>query len=287
MASTTTRNRFNGLERMFENKVPRAFGACFAPSCTTLETIDENPMGTTDMTCHGEHKDALGKMQAGIKQKIVESVGPWKNQFSGEEDEAFLRELNLTEGDVCTEKMKRPVVSEEVHANWATWESGSISDLNTIGEETLGNLENKGELKTRKDVKNGGSVLGSNNNVTQGYGVFSSKRLKHLPGSYKQSVRSKFDYYRKHHTFVGDSTTVAQNANEKKQQEPASTENAVAKKPVLAPIATQVASEDIKNEKSTGSPGSQRNELAKQILIRQHVQPMVSPQTTSRVAVDP
>lgn len=254
---TTTSSNFEKLEkleRMVQEKVRGAFTACLAPSnCTSVGDTDGNDSNKMEEgfdAVRAKQTLALRKMEAGIKKHVstIASIGVKSLMIDDEEDDALLTELA---SDPCCEDS----------------ESGC---LNTIGDETLANIENKKDERANKSA--GG--------------------VKHLPGSYKQSARSKFDYYRKHRAFGGGgalhpisennegSASIEANSASKTTSS-TSTPHASNTTPLqelrmvqraLAPLKMEEVSEETKLDLT--SPASKRNELAKQILKRrQLVQP--------------
>jgi hypothetical protein len=254
-----TGNKFEKLEqfeRMLQEKVRGAFTACLAPipNCTsTVGNVDETDVFKMEgdfETARSKQQEALRRMEAGIKKMSNMALG---TEYPVDDEE-----------DPCSDG------------------SSESECLNTIGEETLANIENK---RVELTAKGSAAVQGS--------------AVKHLPGSYKQSARSKFDYYRKHRTFGGGALRpISENINE---QETSSSEangsskttsttstpaaaNTVPRKALdlaLSPLTTQEQGTE-ETKLSLPSPASKRNLLAKQILRRRQHQP-----SQLRVLVEP
>lgn len=259
------------LERMLEEKVPLAFGACFAPKSTSIdENTRPNPIE--------RESEAFTKLEADIKNRFTLAVSQQKLDFLAREDEALLTELNLMECDSCSVESVAAIESEEINADDSFCDADSMGNLNSIGEETLLNIENRGGQKVNDQscATRSGQVLSRNDNVNNGCESRPSK-VPHLPGSYKQSVKSKFDYYRKHHTF-GKPKTSALGTPGVSSTHDCTTST---RKPNLTTLATTLPVGSAQTVLKT--PASRRNELARIILKRRQLQTPTHP----RPAVDP
>jgi len=150
------------LNRILEENVPAAFTACFAPRCSNFGV----PVTQTEIdrsNSEASQQEALLQMEIAVK-KHLSAVVRDNISIMTEGDEALLMEL-----EVAFEA-----------SNESQDSISDFTDLNTIGEETLDDIENR-----RGD-----------NNVP-----VAAPRLPNLPGAYKNSVKSKFDYYRQHVSF--------------------------------------------------------------------------------------
>lgn len=197
-------------------------------------------------------------MGEGLKKQISKAMlrADDASILSRDEDATLINELQMRRAN-STQTETDASESDESRNYSDTWGSGSDTNLNTIGDDTLDNMRGKRNTAVpgtpiSKDVLAKNSSLENAESVASG--------LKHLPGAYKKSVRGKFDYYRKNQTFGKVETPLPLN------------------------LQTFLAHEAKKGNISQPSPATRRNnELAKQILKRRQNHP----QTPSRSGADP
>jgi hypothetical protein len=256
------------LNSILEEKVPAVFTACFAPQCFAFGVSapqHEIHREDSESTQH----EALMRMEIDVK-KHISAVVQENISLMTEGDEALLSELEASFDEDST---------------------SDLTNLNTIGEETLQDIENR--------------MTGNNTGLDR-----VKSRLSNLPGAYKQSVKSKFDYYRKHQLFnAGALRPIDENSECEGQvsvksvsekhtstDHPLTTDHEDSK---LSTPSSRVSDSAEQNENSTNlvvaqltmdvedskqfTPSSRRSDLAKQILQRRQSQPM----TPNRVTVEP
>lgn len=230
------------LDKIFEDKVhvPAALTACFAPTVCSNYGVGEGQPGLSKSGSNNSRHEALLKMEIDVK-KNVSAVIQENVSLMTEGDEALLSALR-----------------ERTAANYDDDDDEeSISDstnLNTIGEATLHDIENR-----------------SSNDIS------CKKSLPKIPGAYKQSIKSKFDHYRKHKQFNGGALQPINGNSENEGLISYTSEN---HDDDLISLATSQATDATSDDQKSSS---RRNELAKQILKRRQSQPM----TPSRTAIDP
>lgn len=276
----------NRLEKILEDKA-YVFTSCFAPmNCSAFGPMDDCDPSSSSSN-HREdvqtkQNDAFLQMGTNVKKHVAQFVAPRDSSLMRDDDdddealltelEAQVHELNFT-GNNIGSSHEGPGTSIEFEIA----DSGSISELNTISEQTWEDIENS--RSARGENLNSGRVLGNNINATNNRSQVTLPHLagKHLAGSYKQSIRSKFEYYRQHQSFVPTprrKTTGNKNATMNTETVQTgvlshSYENkgAVAtQKPTFAPL--QIEPNDNEVVPSMTSPQSRRNELARKILQR-------------------
>jgi hypothetical protein len=214
------------LERMLESKVPSVFTACFVPRCGVSTPRNDSDFYSGDSFEFND--EAFMQMEINVK-KHVSNVIQENVSIMTEGDEALLAELH----DIG-------------------FDDDSISDfsqLNTIGEETMGDIENR-RVEKQSDA--------------------SKSRLPKLPGAYKQSVKSKFELYRAHQRFnVGALRPIDENCEI--EVEFSRIQKTFSEQPSIDMAELAVDPQELK----LVTPSSRRNELAKQILQRRQHQPMM------------
>ena len=254
------------LNRILEERVPAAFTACFAPRCSNFGM--PGPQSGDDRCDESTQHEALMQMEINVK-KHISTVVQENVSLMTEGDEALLSELG---------------VEDEQSTSFS-----DFTNLNTIGEETLQDVENR-----------------RNENTANGMNSV-SPRLPKLPDAYKQSVKSKFDYYRQHQLFNASALRPIDENSEIDGQMSDSV-NTTAKEKTAADLQDSkvsvslsfcdstptvvdnslspldlTTSTDIENSNLSTPSSARRTDLAKQILQRRQSRPM----TPSRVTIDP
>lgn len=276
------------LQEMHE-KVKGALTACLSPipNCSVLRNVDDKNTSKMEIeidNLRAKQKDALRRMEEGIKHHMSIALGKGSlvpdDEEEEEEDDDLLVELAPNR---CSDSIESEC-------------------LNSIGEATIENIENRKVEMAKK--RSGGGVLGDNTNVSNSTHTtsFSHAAVKHLPGSYKQSAKSKFDYYRKHRAFGGDGALrpIGESSNEQREMTSSSDVNfssrTTSTRTTSAVCSTahvkelNLALDAFKTQQrrpeevlsNMASPASKRNELAKQILKRRQLQP-----SQIRIQVEP
>ena len=263
----------NRLERILEDKA-YVFTSCFAPmNCSAFGPVDDyecDPISTQD-DVQARKNDALLKMGVDVKKHVAKFVAPRDTSLMRDDDddddddhqalltelEAQVHELNLT-GNHHESSRDGPSTSIEFELA----DSGSISELNTIGEHTWDDLENHNGTG---EPMISGRVLGNNINATNNQNQVALHHLlngKHLTGMYKQSIRSKFEFYRKHQSFVPSPRT---SGNEN------TTDCDATQTKFFAFLKVEPNDSDLMPIITTPQQ-SRRNELARKILLRRQAE---------------
>ena len=286
----------NRLERILEDKA-YVFTSCFAPmNCSAFGPVDDYACDPTDSSSsrvrgdiEAKQNEALLQMGVDVKRHVAKFVAPRDSSIMTDDDddlalltelEAHVHDLNLT-GNVHESSREGPSTSIEFEIA----DSGSISELNTIGEQTWDDVENN--FVRAADTMNSGRVLGNNINAINNRNHVTLRHLngKHLTGVYKQSVRSKFEFYRKHQSFVVPPPRTTRNdktvpAAKNEIVSTGLTSNSLERhndrvstqKPTYAHL--KIESNDSDLAPVINSPHSRRNELARMILQRRQAVPL-------------
>lgn len=281
------------LEKILEDKA-YVFTSCFAPiNCTAFGPMEESGDYTRshDDIARSKQQDALCKMEAGVKRHVAQAIARRTGSLMSDEDdevlltelEAHVNDLNLTENNYRS-KRNGPGSSIEFDA----FGSCSISELNVSGDEAWEDIENR-ESSTKDLVVSANPLVANQVNTTKTPKKVSSSSssVGHTPESYKQTVRSKFEFYRNRHAFAALSP-VNENTSKSDALVVGSVSKANAtkgqvltKKPTLAPLETYQYSDEVKP--IVISPASRRNEIARLILKRRQTTPS---QSTPRSFLD-
>ena len=254
------------LNRILEERVPAAFTACFAPRCSNFGM--PGTQSGVDRCDESTQHEALMQMEINVK-KHISTVVQENVSLMTEGDEALLSELG---------------VDDEQSTAFS-----DFTNLNTIGEETLQDVENR----RSENASNGGNSV--------------APRLPKLPDAYKQSVKSKFDYYRQHQLFNASALRPIDENSEIDGQMSSSVSTTLEKHTstdiqdakVAVPLSCCVntptvvddgtsslestISADVENSNVSTPSSTRRSDLAKQILQRRQSRPV----TPGRVTIDP
>jgi hypothetical protein len=266
-------------------KLQKAMTACFnpIPNCGTGMTMDYQGGGSnerrTQRRSRSKQREAMRRMEDDVKKHVAQAAAGRSESLLTREDDATL----LTEVDLINPKS----TETETDSSGSDFSSGSYSsssetrDLNTIADSHNENRYSEAAAaaaaKGRPPKTMGTSAFGNNvnvintddsntNNDNNGNVISptsSAGALKHTTTMYTQSMRSKFDYVRKHQQFA------------KPGSDPPSDKSVASTKSLNGADAAKFMNWNLT---------TRRNELAKQILKRR--QNMPTP-TASRTGFDP
>lgn len=258
--SSSRQRKIDGLQ-----DIQKLFSACFSPipNCNSMgsmyDDIQKSSKKDSRSQSRSKKHDAIWKVGEGIKRQISKAIASRRDDesfISRKKDATLINELEMKLAN-SSHTDTDSLASEVSRRDSGTFGSSSEAKMNTTDDNVVVKLKGK-----RKAVFPGTPINKSalSTNVSIDNTDSMSSALKHLPGAYKQSVRSKFDYYRKHQSF-GE-----------------------VEKPLPSNLQAFLAKELKKENISQPSPAARRNaELAKQILKRRHNYP----QTPGRSREDP
>jgi hypothetical protein len=265
-------------------KLQKAMTACFnpIPNCGTGMTMDYTGGGSNERRAQrrsrSKQREAMRRMEDDVKKHVAQAAAGRSESLLTREDDATL----LTEVDLINPKSTETETdssgSEEFSSG--TYSSSSETrDLNTIADSHNENryAEAAAAAKGRPPKTMSKSALGNNVNVINNDGIntnndnngnvisptSSAGGLKHTTTMYTQSMRSKFEYVRKHQQFA------------KPGSDPPCDKSVASTKSLNGADAVKFMNWNLT---------TRRNELAKQILKRR--QNMPTP-TASRTGFDP
>lgn len=231
---------------------------------------------------------ALRKMEEGVKKHVAQAVVRRSDSMLTRDEDATL----LTEIDMARASSTQSESDSSASGTaYSTWGSDTMTNNNTVEDDTIENSDENVHIRGKYSAAvppqtASPRVLEENMNVTNNKAPVLSPvvgaGMIPMPGAYKQTVRSKFDYYRKQQAFnrTGDSFAPSPVAPTPIAT-PMSANTPVSGRPTLT-LQTLHGSE-CGTPKVEPSPSARRNELAKQIIQRRQNQAT----TPSRSGVDP
>lgn len=287
----------NRLERILEDKA-YVFTSCFAPmNCSAFGPgVDNSPSSSDRDTVQAKQNDALLKMGVDVKRHVAKFVAPRENSLMREDDddedddeddddqallselEAHVHDLNFTGNKHMTSRDGPSTTIEFEIAD-----SGSISELHTVGQQTWEDIEYN--TSGTSEAVNSGRVLGKNINATNNRNQVVLHHLhgNHITEMYKQSVRSKFEFYRKHQSFVPSPKTTEGNENSTSCDENVqtgipsnfhdeATDRATIQRKTVARL--KIDPNDIALVPLVTSPQSRRSEITRKMIQRRQAIPL-------------